>query len=742
MKYLFIIVSCFFGLSSTGQVIKGTVRDADGELLTGASVYWLDGSHGTTTNENGRFSISTARVRTRMLITSFVGYRTDTLMIDRENEIEIVLAASQVMQEVMVKGLRDGISISSVQAIKTEQINQTELGKAACCDLAGCFETQATVQPQTTNIITNSKELRILGLSGVYNQVLIDGFPMIQGLSYTYGISTIPGTLVDNIYIAKGANSVLQGYESISGQINVETKDPDNTDKLLLNLYANSFGEKHINGNYAFSVGQWKSLIGIHTVLPAVKVDRDNDDFLDLPLLNRQVLFNKWKYGYENEWGWHSEIGLRLVNEQRTGGQSNFNPETDKGSTAVYGQTVQLQQPELWTKTGYRYDDRHHVVLFVSAYHQDQNSHFGTVSYDAQQTNLYANLQHELSYGDHLVKSGLSFRHFDLHEHLGFGNSTLDRTYAGNYDRRESIPGIFTEYTGQFFEGKLTWIAGIRADRHNQFGTYLTPRTLLKYDITPLSTIRANIGKGWRTVNLFSENINLLVSSRDVIFSEALRPEEALNWGVNYTQKFETDNTSGYFSIDYYRTSFQNQIFPDYDTDPRKAIISNFMGTSIGNGLQAEMYIRLHQKYEFRAGYNLLDVYREQGDAKELLPFNPRHKVLSTFSYKPLSGRFHIDLNAHWYGPQRLPNTDANPQVFRRPDFSETYATLSGQFTYNFDQLEAYIGCENIFDFRQQRPIISWEDPFGPYFDTSFAWGPTRGREVYMGIRYRIADEK
>jgi outer membrane receptor for ferrienterochelin and colicin len=560
-------------------------------------------------------------------------------------------------------------------------------------------------------------------------------------LTYTYGISSIPGTLVDNIYISKGANSVLQGFESISGQINVETKDPDQTDKLYLNAYVNSFSEKHLNANYAVSKGKWSNLTAVHTVQPARDVDRDKDDFLDVPKLRRYMISNKLKYGNENNWGWNSKIGLRYLNEQRIGGQTSFNANSDEGSNEVYGQTVNISQPEFWTKTGYRFNDQHNLVGFASGFYQDQDSYFGTVKYDAQQTNFYGNLQYEYNYGDNVLKTGFSYRHLNLEEDVSFTNNVLERSYAGNYLRQESIAGAFAENTLSLFDGKLTWIAGIRADNHNQFGTIVTPRTLLKYDISPNTIIRANIGTGWRTVNLFSENIGLLVSSRDIVFAEQLEPEKALNMGLNFTQKFNGQNITGFFSTDFYRTDFQNQIFPDFDSDPRKAIIENFTGKSVSNTFQAEIYLNFWQQFEFKTGYSFLDVYREIDGQKVLLPFNPRHKVVTTLGFKPLSNKFHVDMNIHWYGQQRLPNTRSNPVEFQRPDFSEDYMQVNAQFTYSLKRFELYTGCENIFDFRQERPIIGWQNPFGQFFDTSSVWGPTRGREIYVGLRYRIPNE-
>lgn len=744
MKKHILFVGLLFPVCITAQNISGKVTNYKKEPITGATIYWLGSGIGVTTGIKGEFEIAAKSNSNKKLIASFTGHLTDTIEITNQSFVEFRLREIHLLSEMVVKGQQHGVIIADTKPIKTEQITQTELKKAACCDLAGCFETQTTVQPQTTNVITNSKELRILGLSGVYNQLLIDGFPLIQGLTYTYGISSIPGTLVDNIYVSKGANSILQGFESISGQINVETKDPDNTDKLLLNAYVNNFLEKHFNANYAFKKGKWSNLTAIHSVQPANKTDRDNDNFLDLPLLTRYMIHNKWKYGNDKNWGLNSRIGLRFLNEQRIGGQTFFNAEKDKGSTSIYGQSVNINQPEIWTKTGYRLNDWHNFVLFASAFSQQQNSYFGTVKYNAQQNSFYANIQYELNYAKHYLKSGVSYRYLRLKENIAFTDTFLLRTYAGDYERLEYIPGVFVENTMQFFDNKLTWIAGVRADHHNKFGFRFTPRTLIKFDVKPKTIIRANIGTGWRTVNLFSENIGLLVSSRNIVFYEQLNPEKAINFGANLTQKFETknNNLSGYFSVDYYRTDFQNQIFPDYDADPTKAIIKNFYGTSISNGFQAELFLKIYNIFELKTGYNYLDVYRKIGEKKQLLPFNPMHKLLTSFSYNPLNKKFHFDINVHWYGEQRLPDTKSNPIDFKRPDFSKPYTIANAQFTYNFKIVEIYVGCENIFNFRQHQPIISWQNPFSQYFDTSSVWGPTRGREIYTGIRFVVNNNK
>lgn len=736
---LLLLLGFPFAFGAHAQSLSGTVHNNKGDLLPGANVYWAGTNRGTVTDSTGWFQLSLDGLTDPRLVTRYVGHEPDTTRIEEQSTVTIVLTESATLEEVQIEDDRPDTYISSVNPIKTEVITQTELTKAACCDLAGCFDTQGTVQPTTTNIVTNAKELRILGLSGVYNQILLDGLPMIQGLTYTYGISTIPGTLVDNIYVAKGANSVLQGFESISGQINVELKEPDETETLLLNLYANSFLETQANVNYAHKWKKWSTLVAAHTTQPARQFDRDEDNFLDLPQLTRYSFFNKWKYGNQNEWGWHSRIGLRYTNERRIGGQVNFDPQTDEGTLNAYGQTVRLSQPELYTKTGYRMNDQHHFVFFGSSFYQDQTSYFGTTQFQAQQLNAYANLQYELTWQNkHSLKTGVSFRYLNLEENISFGPDSLARTYAGNYLKQEQIPGLFAEHTFNWKDNTLALITGIRADHHNQFGWQITPRALLKYDFTENTTARVSAGTGWRTLNLFSENINLLASSRDVIVTEVLEPEKAINYGANVTHKVFGEQVEAQFSLDFYRTQFLNQIFPDYDTDPTQAYISNFTGTSISNGFQAEMGMELFERVGTKIAYNYLDVFRVIDGDKQLLPFNPKHRITGTFSFMPLTEKWHFDMNLHWYGKQRIAKTTTNPPEFQLPENSQPYTVVNAQLTKSWKLLEVYGGFENLFDFRQLRPMVSWQNPFGPYFDTSSVWGPTRGRELYLGLRFKL----
>ena len=739
-KLSFLLISSSIFLSSPlfgQQYIQGVILDIGNNPISGAQINLLNNPNKRVQSDSmGLFKIDSLSLPVQISV-SHSQFLADTLKIYTNDKVTIRLYPLLQFDGVTKSMKKEPNAYIGLQTQKTEVITSAELKKAACCDLAGCFETQGTVQATTTNVITNSKELRILGLSGVYNQVLFDGIPMFQGLTYTYGISSIQGPLVDNIFVVKGTSSVLQGFESMVGQINVMPQSSSKSVPLLVNAYLNSFGENHYTVNARFGKKKWNNLVSAHVVQPAQRWDRDQDQFMDLPLLTRYSLYNKTSFGNENAKGFYAHLSGRLLWEQRVGGQMNFLINRDLGSETVYGQKVQYQQGDVQLKTGYRFNSKQRIAFTGNTFQQNQNSWFGTVSYLAKQKTDYSTLQYELDWnGSHELKTGLSYRQHQLNETILFSDTNLRRTYNGNYLRLEKIPGVYLENTFKWRGDLLSLITGIRADHHNEFGWKITPRTMVKYDLSENATIRASVGTGWRTVNLFTENIGLLVSSRNIVFVEPLKPEQSINWGINFLQNLKKKNVSGFITFDFYQTRFQNQFFPDYDSESQKALIYNFTGTSISNGFQTDLTLKFYKEYEFKMAYNFLDVYRIKNQQKELLPFNSRHRLLFGFSYIPKSNKWRIDLNSHWYGEQRLPNTSFNPLEFQQPNFSKPYSITNIQVTKKWKKFEIYSGCENILNFRQIRPIVSWQNPFSPYFDTSFNWGPTRGREFYIGIRY------
>lgn len=733
---IFLLVAVF----AQAQTVRGTIVNESYEALVGASAVWAGTTDGTISDIEGKFELIFPDTEERRLVISYVGYQTDTFPVRSNNlDLFIQLNSSLLLDEVVVNESRPGQYISNTEGIKTEVITELELKKEACCDLAGCFNTNASVESATTNIVTQTKELRILGLNGVYNQVLIDGMPLVHGLSYTYGISSVPGPLVKNIFVSKGANSVLQGWESISGQINVITQKLDDAPKLLVNIYGNSFGETQYNTYHTFGKSKWKGFIGGHMALPAQEFDRDEDNFLDLPKLNRYELFNKWQYGNKNDKGFFAQFGARWFDEKRVGGQVNYNPKTDEGSSTVYGQHIKFNQTEASAKVAYKFSDRDRVMLLSSGQYHDQNSWFGWTNYDAHQYLFNSTLQYELTYENQSnLKIGGTYRYLDLVEDIRFVENPLELSYAGLYKNKEMTYGLFAENTLYFGQDKFTLINGVRLDHSTLYGTHFTPRSLLKYSPNDLSSIRASVGLGWRSPHIFSNYVTLLASQRDIVFVEQLDAEKAMNWGINYTTSFDLVDRAGSFSADYYQTRFQNQIFPDYHSSHTEVLLENYRGKSVSNGIQVEVRYEVIKNVELKSAYNYLEVYRMDEGQKMNLPFIPKHKFLQTVSYKFYKDQLHWNASMQWYGKQYLPT---HHSISTTENTSDAYATINTQISLFKKRFEWYAGCENIFDFRQERPIISWEDPFSPYFDTSSVWGPTKGREFYIGMRFILDTE-
>ncbi len=740
-KVLSLLLAWYLGCSIqlNAQYLFGQITDQSEIPMEGAILARSGTIVGAATNELGEFALpipDTTPLPFRVVVT-YAGIK-DSFTVDALDVFwSFSLPLKVTLQEVEIRDAATGAYISVLQPIKTEIINRAELRKAACCDLAGCFETQSTVQPTTTNILTNAKELRILGLSGVYNQVLVDGMPTLQGLTYTYGLSTIPGNQVENIWVVKGANSVVQGYEGMVGQITVFPRDGHSAERGTADVLINSFGEKHLNASFSIKKQKWNQYLALHSLQPGSKWDRDQDNFLDLPLITRCAVFNKWKYRSETEKGLSGSIGLRFVQEERIGGQRTFEEEVGKD----YGQVVRFKQPEWYGKANYRLDSNQLLTFFASTVLHRQSSQFGWVRYTADQTQLYSNLQYARFWGKnqiHELKTGISYRHLNLSEHIEFDvKDTLQRSYGGHYVRADHIPGLFAENTFNWDKGRWTWIVGLRTDRHHLFGPFTTPRTLLRFNPAPEWDFRFSSGYGWRIVQVFPENIGLLTGNRDIRWEEPLRPEEAWNSGINITHRTSVGKNQVTLTADFYHTRFLNQFFPDYDRQPTMAYLYNFSGKSISNGLQLEVAARRQDRVELRLAYNYVDVYRIQENQKIVLPFNAKHRFLWAATYRTEDKDWQLDLNLHWYGQQRLPNTDQNPIDLRRPAQSDPYTMINLQVRKAFNRLDCFFGVENILDFRQKQPILGWERPFSTGFDPSFAWGPTRGRELYLGINFR-----
>ena len=727
-------------IASTSQEISGIVLDNNNQPLINASVYFINSQKGSITDQNGYFKLDLNKIQDTRLITSFIGFQNDTTQIIEQNSVVIRLIASSELKPIEIKENKTGSYIDKESVIKNEIITPEELTKAACCDLAGCFETQSSVSSKTSNVITNSKELSLLGLSGTYNQILIDDHPMIEALNYTYGISTIPGSLIQKITISQGLASVLQGPESITGRINILLKEHDLKNKFFLNLYCNSFLAKQLNFDYSYKIGEWKAITAIHTSQPGRKIDHNSDNFSDVPQTTKYSFYNKWEYGDKNKYGLYNVITIRYINEERNGGTMEFNKDTDKGSNTIYGQNIKFTQPEIHLKTSYMFDNGNNIYHKSAISTHDQNSYFGSTQYLANQFHYIGYLAYSHNWKTHKLTTGIDYKKLNLKENVLL-NNTLMNIYDenlnisnGNYKNNETRNGLFIENTFKW-KNNIELISGFRIDLFNEEKIYYCPRMLLKYDFTENSVGRISLGKGWRPYNPFSEHVYLFGSYRDIVISSKLEPEEAINIGSNFIQSFSFDNLDIQITIDFYKSIFSNHIMSDYDTNPDTIFIDNFYGKTISNSMQIEIGVNFAKSTALKIGYNYLDVFRMHNDHKHNLPFVANH-ILTTMSYQPIDKRYSFDINAHWFGKKKIYNLSNNPNDPYNGDYvSDPYYIINCQFTQKIRDIDIYIGCENILDFVQDHPIISWEDPFNENFMTSNNWGPTKGREFYCGLR-------
>ncbi len=739
MRKFFIIGFVFSIFTSVvlAQQISGSVTDIMGKPLVAANVVWENTNVGTTTDINGEFKINKILNGNHDLIISFVGYMQEKIDVKNINYWEIQLMEDATFQEVKITSKGSATRFANDVA-KVEVIGVREIQRAACCSLAGCFSTNSNVEANVTNVVTDAKELRILGLSGVYNQVLVDGVPLIQGLAYPYGPNSYPGTMIEKIFVAKGANSVLQGFESISGQINMEFHEAETAPKLFLNAFANSFGETQYNANYMIKKQKWNNLSVAHLTLPSSNIDRDKDGFRDIVRTNRVSFFNRWAYDNPEKPQFRTSISLRYLKENREGGLTTFDRHIHKGTSNVYGQNVFMNHGDITSKTNYILNDKTSIIMLNSAFLHQQESYFGIKYYLGKQFNLTSTIYADYYYGkqNHNLKAGISHRHNRLREDIKFLEPIPFLNYEGRYHTDYDIPGLFAE--NKWTISKFTVVTGFRLDNFGAFGWKMTPRILVRAALNDDTDIRFNMGKGYRMAHIFSENSSLLAGNRKLEMSENLAPEEAINMGINFIQNFYWDDISIVLSGDAYLTFFQNQIFPDFDKKVNTAIVDNFFGRSVSNSYQFENKWIFSQQFDLKLAYNYLEVYRINDGIRENLPFVPTHKYSANTSYSIPNDQWQFDLTYRWIGSKILPSTVNYPEQLQRPNTSEPYQQLDFQITRRWKDLQIYGGIENIFDFRQEFPILGYDQPFNEFFDPAFNWGPTKGREFYLGVRYYV----
>lgn len=736
MKSIFgkihVITLLLIGFShfSSAQKVNGHIleRDSNGETqpLIGANIHWVNTTFGATTNADGYFEINRPR-NAEQLVISFVGYQSDTLIVSRsQTHVMHTLQSSVELEGVVFAGRAPGAHFDRANPLQTQVITRNELNRAACCNLSESFETNASVDVSYSDAVTGAKQIELLGLAGTYSQIQIENIPALRGLSSTFGLGFVPGSWMESIQISKGTASVANGYESITGQINVEYKKPWEDEVFYVNGYANSLGMAEINSNISFDVSPKVSTMVLTRVENmSFENDHNHDTFLNHPLIKQYHIMNRWKYDAEN---FESQLGVRVLDEDRRAGQ------IDNGHIAnPFGIDIQTRQYEAFGKAGYIFNRPATTLgLITSASQHDQSSLFGETGYTGFQQSFYSNLVFLTYIGrtNHTIKTGLSFVYDRYEEHLG----------AQDFDRTEIVPGAYLEYSYKWLDD-LTVLAGARYDNHSLFGNLFTPRLHLRYKPIEQLNIRASAGRGFRSPNIIAENIYLLASSRNLVFVEDIEMEEAWNFGLNLIQRYRVNDRELTISTDFYRTNFVNQLIVDMDQDPFSVFFYNLDGKSYSNNIQAEASYSPVDRLDITVAYRWNDVRSTINYELIEKPLMSRYKGFISTSYQTPLRRWQFDYTVHLNGEGRLPSTNHLPEEHRRGDSFPAYVTMNAQIKRNFRQWEAYIGVENLSSFTQENPIVLPDNPYGPYFDASMVWGPLTGRKFYIGFRYSIDRE-
>lgn len=738
VKKLYIIIfSILLSISAYAGNVKGKVlekKDNKSIPLLGVNVYWAGTTMGTITDPSGSFEIDNPNNQYQVLVFSYVGYQNDTISVDKNSAIQVYMVQGEALGEVTVTHRVANTSISKMTPLFVQNVSKKELERCACCNLSESFETNASVDVAYADAVSGVKQIQLLGLSGRYSQLTIGNIPTLRGAESAFGMEYIPGAWMDGLQVSKGSASVKNGYESMTGQINVQLKDPAGTERMHFYTYGNMDGKLETTFGHAFDLNEkWSTSIMVQGSGNFREMDTNSDGFLDKPLAKMGTFINQWSYTSDIL---TSKFGFSYINEKREGGQTDYNHDIPQSEQALYGIGIDVEKFNIYAKNGFLFNREATSLGTILSYNYfDRTSFYGNNTFDVTQQNFFANFIYQSYLGDtrHTYNTGVSLV-YDNNEAIFNGSSD-------NVGYKETTPGVFAEYNYIPSE-RFTFMFGLRYDNSSLHGGFVTPRAHAKYNLSKIITVRASAGKGYRTADAVSENSNLLASSKAFIFDEKVEQEEAWNYGVSLVNEIPIGERKLNLIVEFYRTDFENQLVVDMDQNSQEVHFYNLDGKSYSNIFQLEASYELFKRFDLTAAYRQNDVQSTYNGTKADVPFVNKYKGLLSGSYRTNLDKWQFDLTAQFNGDQRLPSTDNNSPENTRPNQSEQYVVWLAQVTKNYKNWSFYAGGENIGAYTQKNAIIDPENPFGNEFDASRIWGPLYGGMMYVGIKYNLGKEQ
>ena len=737
LSFLLILISVF-SVNAQSFVVKGRVFSG-GAPLEAASVYLNATAVGVTTNQKGAFSISTD-ARSAALTISYIGYKTKTIVISNgKYDLGIIeLVPNDSLEEVVISGTLKPISKLD-SPVPVEVYGKAFFSANPTASVFEALENVNGIRPQLNCNVCNTGDIHINGQEGSYTMVLIDGLPIVSGLSTVYGLSGIPQSLIERVEIVKGPASTLYGSEAIGGVINLITKLPENTPAFSIDTFFSGWGEANTDLGYKYRLSARSSgLLGINYYNYSNPIDNNGDGFTDLTLQDRLSIFNKFRFGDK------LSVATRFVYEDRWGGQMNWAPKY-RGGDQVYGESIYTARIEAFGK----YQFNSNLSLQFSFNDHNQNSVYGTTLFNAKQSIGFGQMiwNKILPKNDLLIGLAYRYTYYDDDTSAVYNNNTVVT----------HLPGVFVQNETKI-DAYNTLLLGLRYDHNSIHGNILTPRINYKINNLDKSDIfRLSAGTGYRVAQVFTEDHAALTGAREVVFVDELEPEKSWNINLNYVKTFYFKQ-GVIFDIDLslFHTVFSNKIIPDYDTNPNKIIYDNLDGSSISTGASLNANLVNQNGVRINLGATYIDTYAEAAGVKTRPYLTERFQGVWKIEKKWYPRYLTFDLTGTTTGPLKLPTLSA---LDPRSSMSETFTIVNIQLTKNWGgAFETFGGVKNMLNFTPPANSISRAfDPFdkqvtfngsgnvtqtanNPYaltFDPSYVYASNQGIRFYAGVRWK-----
>lgn len=746
--FWFFMMMMLVGVAWSQQTISGLVTDEVGEPLPFANVYLQHHAIGSETNDEGRFEIEHALTGVQVLVVSYTGFLPKKISINTNEStmyLEITLQEDATLEEVVVSGTLQPVNRLKT-AIPVEVYTTKFLKKNPTPNVFEALQNINGVRPQLNCNICNTGDIHINGLEGPYTMILIDGMPIVSGLSTVYGLSGIPNSLIDHIEVVKGPASSLYGSEAVGGLINVITKNALVAPKVSVDAYTTSWLENNLDVGLRSNLGEKVSLLtGVNAYFYDNPVDNNNDNFTDVTLQKRISVFQKIAFQREDHKKF--DIATRYYYEDRWGGEIQWNSGY-RGGSEVYGESIYTNRAEVLST--YQLPTDANVFFNTSYTFHNQNSVYGDVLYKAKQHIGFGQLTYFPEIKNHEVVLGLAAKY----------NYYNDNTAATVKADEVLIPGVFAQDEITLSK-QHSVLLGARLDYDKRHGSIFTPRLAYKFSGTKDGVFRVNFGTGFRTVSLFTEEHAALTGAREVIIEEHLDPEASYNANVNYMKRWYL-NKGVIVNVDAssWYTYFTNQILPDYDSNPNQIRYANLDGHSVSKGVSLNTDVSFPNQLTVTLGATVMDVSKTENNQTTRPILTERFSGTWAVSYTTPNQAWSFDYTGNVYGPMRLPLLGA---LDPRPEYSPTWSIQNIQATFKkIKSVELYGGVKNVLDWTPNKSvpflIARANDPFdeqvsydasgnvlataaNPYalsFDPSYVYGPNQGIRFFLGFRYRL----